>query len=183
MDRRIARADRSRTALKEAFLSIFQSKEPEKITVVELCEKAGVNRSTFYAHYGYMDNLIQEVLWEAVADVFVGMETQWNLPLENGGVARAVIETYLTRFLNNPTVRRFCTCANGGKYRALIVRAQVELTLGPSSDPVSYYTAYYHNAGVLNCVLEWLNNGKPIPEQEVTEIIHESSKIMYRFRS
>ena len=91
MDRRTARADQSRAALKKAFLELFQTKEPEEITVVELCRKAGLNRSTFYAHYGFMDMLVREVLRESVAEVFVGLETQWNLPLEYGGVARSVI--------------------------------------------------------------------------------------------
>ena len=76
MDRRVVRAQRSKAALKEAFLELFQTKEPEEITVVELCQKAGVNRSTFYAHYDYMDRLIREVLWESVAQLFAGMESQ-----------------------------------------------------------------------------------------------------------
>ncbi len=180
MDRRNARTDRSKAALKQAFLELFQGKEPEEITVVELCQKAGLNRSTFYAHYEYMDMLIREVLWESVAEV-VGQWTQWSLPMEDGGVAREVITAYLRRFLHNPTIRRFCTCANSGKYRTLIVRAHVDLSLGPVKDPVKYAAAYYHNAGSLNFILEWLISGYSLPEETVVEIIHEFSKVMYRW--
>ena len=179
MDRRIARSERSKAALKSAFLELFQSKEPEEITVVELCQMAGVNRSTFYAHYAYIDMLIREVLWESVARVFGG-DTQWDLPLENGGAARGVIAVYIHRFLNDPTLRRFCTCANSGNYRTLITRAQVDLTLGPTKDATAYYTACFQNAGVLNLLLEWLNEGPPIPEESIVEIIHEFSKVMYK---
>ena len=66
MDKRVVRADRSKEKIKKAFMELFQTKEPDEISVVELCKKAKVNRSTFYAHYGYMDNLIREVLWEGV---------------------------------------------------------------------------------------------------------------------
>ena len=180
MDRRIAKADRSKAALKKAFLELLQEKEPEEITVVELCRKAGLNRSTFYAHYDYMDSLIREVLWESVEKVFVGLGPQWDLPLEQGGVDRDFIASYLQRFLSNPTVRRFCTCANSGNYRTLPIRAHVDLTLGPSRDSTRYYKAYFHNAGVLNFLLEWLNKGTPIPEETVVEIIHEFSKVMYQ---
>ena len=180
MDQRIARSMRSRAELKKAFLELFQMKEPEEITVVELCQRAGLNRSTFYAHYDYMDKLIRAILWENVEDVLEGLGSQRNLPLENGGVDRAVVTIYLRRFLNNPTLRRFCTCANSGKYRSLIIRAHVDLALGPSSDPIEYYTAYYHNAGILSVILEWLNNGMPIPEESVVDIIHEFSKVMYQ---
>ena len=183
MDRRIARGEQSRAALKAAFLALFQTKEPETITVIELCKKAGVHRSTFYAHYEYMDQLIQEVLLDSVAVVCEGFAPQWDLPLENGGVPRRIIDFYLRRFLSDPTLRRFCTCQNSGRYRGLIIRAQVEVSLGPTKDPVRYYAAYCHNAGVLNCVLEWLNNGMPVPGEEIGEIIHESSKVMYRPRT
>ncbi len=180
MDRRLARTEQSKAALKAAFLDLFQSKEPEEITVVELCQKARLNRSTFYAHYGYMDRLIWEVLWESVEQVVEGLGLQWDLPLEDGGVEKSHIDTYLTRFLDNPTITRFCTCKNSGNYRAMLIRAHVDLTLGVSWDLNKYYTAYFHNAGVLNFVLEWLNNGKPIPKEAVSEIIHKFSKVMYQ---
>lgn len=180
MDQRVVRGEKSKAAMKAAFLGLFQTKEPEAITVIELCRRAGVHRSTFYAHYDYMDQLIQEVLLDSVAEACEGFALQWDMPLEDGGVKRSLIKSYLRRFLSNPTLRRFCTCANSGRYRVLIIRAQVEVSLGPGKDPVRYYTAYYHNAGVFNCVLEWLNNGEPIPEDDVIEIIHEASKIMYR---
>lgn len=182
MDRRIARAERSRAALKAAFLELFQTKEPEKITVVELCEAAGLNRSTFYAHYSFMDELIREVLRESVEEMLAGLESQWNLPLDDGGVDRTVIAFYLQRFLNSPTVRRFCTCANSGSYRTLIIRAHIDLSLGPLTDPIRYFTAYYHNAGVLNLLWEWLGSGSPIPQETIVEIMHEVSKVMYRAR-
>ena len=180
MDRRIVRAEKSKAALKTAFLELFQTKEPEDVTVVELCRKAGVNRSTFYAHYDYLDELIREVLRESVEDVLAGLGTQWNLPKENGGVAKSVIAVYLRRFLTNPTLMRFCTCAGSGNYRALIIRAHADLSLVNAKDPIRYYAAYYHYAGILNFILEWLSTGMPIPEETVVEIIHEFSKVMYR---
>ncbi len=182
MDRRTVRSERSRAALKAAFLELFKTKEPEEISVVELCQKSGLNRSTFYAHYEYMDDLVREVLWESVKKVLEGhASTQWDLPLEDdGGVDRTYIAAYMRRFLNDPIIQRFCRCKNSGNYRSLIIHAHVALTLGPSRDPVRYYAAYCHNAGVLNLLLEWFNDGFPVPEETVTELIHNSSKVMYK---
>lgn len=180
MDKRSARKEHSRAALKAAFLELFQTQDPEAISVVDLCEKARLNRSTFYAHYNYMDRLIKEIIWENVEEVYADLGTQWDLPLEDGGVDRKLIATYVRRFLNNPTLRRFCLCEGSERYRMLITRAQVEITLGVSPDPPKYYTAYFYNAGVLNFSLEWYNNGMPISEEKAVEIIHEFSKVMYR---
>lgn len=46
----------------EALLLILEKKDFEFITVKEICEKAGVNRSTFYLHYDNMGNLLIEAI-------------------------------------------------------------------------------------------------------------------------
>lgn len=50
------------TALKmdKAFLEILEGKDFAYITVKEICEKAGVNRSTFYLHYETIVDLLDE---------------------------------------------------------------------------------------------------------------------------
>lgn len=183
MDLRVARGEQSKEVLRQSFIKLFKTREPEEISVVELCRKAGVNRSTFYAHYQYMDQLILEVLLANVADVCSGFARQLDLPLEDGGVERGVISSYLSSFMENPTLRRFCTCSNNARYRELIIRAQVRISLGTVSDPELYYTAYFQNAGAFYCLLEWLANGRPVTDERLIEIIHEYSKNMYRFRT
>lgn len=44
----------------EAFLSLLEKKEFAYITVKEICEAAGVNRSTFYLHYETIADLLSE---------------------------------------------------------------------------------------------------------------------------
>ena len=70
-----------------AMLELLEKKEFEYITVKELCEKADVNRSTFYLHY---DNTV-ELLQEAT---------------------RYVIDRFLSYFLNEekPSPIDFETC-------------------------------------------------------------------------
>ena len=47
-DRRIVR---TRASIADAFLALRRKKPLERITVRELCEAAGINKSTFYTHY------------------------------------------------------------------------------------------------------------------------------------
>lgn len=44
----------------EAFLKLLQKKDFEYITVKEICEAAGVHRSTFYLHYETISDLLEE---------------------------------------------------------------------------------------------------------------------------
>lgn len=54
-----------------ALLTILNNKDFELISVKEICETAGVNRSTFYLHYDNINDLLQETV-EAVYKDFFG---------------------------------------------------------------------------------------------------------------
>ena len=46
----------------EALLLLLEQKDYEFITVKEVCQKAGVNRSTCYLHYESMNDLLEETV-------------------------------------------------------------------------------------------------------------------------
>ena len=54
-----------------ALLTLLDSKDFELISVKEICETAGVNRSTFYLHYDNVNDLLHETV-EAVYKDFFG---------------------------------------------------------------------------------------------------------------
>lgn len=55
-------AIRSQRLIREAFLALVEEHGDSKITVVDLCRKADINRTTFYAHYDSLDDL-EYKLW------------------------------------------------------------------------------------------------------------------------
>ncbi len=61
-----ARARYTRRVLEESFLFLLQEKPVGKITVTELCQRAQINRATFYKHYrdvpDLLECLVQQVL-------------------------------------------------------------------------------------------------------------------------
>ena len=54
----------------KAFLELIEKKDFAYITVKEVCEKAGVNRSTFYLHYENLGDLLAEST-QYIIDEFV----------------------------------------------------------------------------------------------------------------
>lgn len=54
----------------KAFLELIEKKDFAYITVKEVCEKAGVNRSTFYLHYETLGDLLAESA-QYIIDEFV----------------------------------------------------------------------------------------------------------------
>lgn len=57
MSRIDRRANRTRNLLQNALFSLIPEKAYETITVADICDKADVGRSTFYAHYTSKDDL------------------------------------------------------------------------------------------------------------------------------
>lgn len=56
MDLRIQKTLRE---IRRAFLSLAAEKPLERITVKELCDRALINKATFYSHYDNLDLLIE----------------------------------------------------------------------------------------------------------------------------
>lgn len=52
----------TRQLFRDALIELLQTKPFQKITVKEICEKADLNRTTFYLHYTDQDNLFDEIV-------------------------------------------------------------------------------------------------------------------------
>lgn len=72
-----ARVRYTRMIIEQSFLELLRNKPVAKITVTELCEKAQINRATFYKHYLDVPDLlerIEEALFTQIRESF-GSET------------------------------------------------------------------------------------------------------------
>lgn len=63
------RIEKTKRTITNAFLELRSQKSLEKITVKELCEKAMINKSTFYAHYRDIYHLSDQLETEVVTSV------------------------------------------------------------------------------------------------------------------
>ena len=78
-------ATRSKNLIQTAFAALLQEKTIDKITVVDIVKKAGINRGTFYAHYA------------TPHDVYIQISTDFL-----SKIAEVVGEFDLLAFLDNP---------------------------------------------------------------------------------
>ncbi|WP_345840681.1 TetR/AcrR family transcriptional regulator [Bacillus sp. P14.5] len=79
MDRR---KQYTRMVLKESLMDLLQEKSISSITIKEICEKADINRSTYYAHFANQYELLDSIEEEFIEDL-VGTLTQYNLSKED----------------------------------------------------------------------------------------------------
>ncbi len=62
-------AIRSRTLIVSAFMELIREKSVSAVTVKDIVERAGVNRSTFYAHFNSLEDLILSIFNEMTAEL------------------------------------------------------------------------------------------------------------------
>ena len=63
------RRQASKEKIKAVFLELLKKRELAKITVSEICELAGINRSTFYANYLDIYDLADKICFELQGEV------------------------------------------------------------------------------------------------------------------
>ncbi len=59
----------TKNAVHEALIELSQEKDMPKITVLELCSQAGINRTTFYKYYGSQYDVLTEMGNEFLEDI------------------------------------------------------------------------------------------------------------------
>lgn len=57
---------KTRKAIKEAFLTLVQTKGYERVTIQDIAEEAMINRNTFYLHYVDKPNLLESLCQESI---------------------------------------------------------------------------------------------------------------------
>jgi len=157
------------TGIKEAFEALICEKKYESITVKELCDRAMVNKKTFYHYYETLDALLAEIQSELSAG-FMERVKDYALPEELDKVNR---EFFLFAAEQGLAYEKI-TC--GGAYR----RIRDEMTVKVNDESWKKSKKYqalsdyekkvlmgFINGSVLNAYREWVEDGKRIPLNEV----------------
>ena len=101
---------RTRSAIRDALTEMLAVKPVGKITVQELIDKANICRTTFYAHYEDIYDLLFEVENDILSEIREGLEGLDQAPIrveEQYPAIEAVVAVYakhekLIRLLNGP---------------------------------------------------------------------------------
>jgi AcrR family transcriptional regulator len=120
MDPRIAR---TRTSLQQALLDLARERPLEEITIADLVEHAGVNRSSFYQHYSDKETLLADALDAATEEVGATLELP---PGEVPTEPPAALRHYLVHVDANAALYRGVLGTRGSAIVAERMRSKIE---------------------------------------------------------
>lgn len=158
MSRENSRIVKTKKALKEAVVELLKQGDASLINVFSICQKAGINRTTFYNHYKDKDALLKEMVLDTVdascdfLDAFLekknpglAMTRMLQYYRENDGFFLTLMKTdYADAFvrLMIDTIWEKCFLwykRNGG-----------------STSSYVYYRIVFKVSGVVHMILHWL---------------------------
>ena len=97
MDRRVKY---TKNIIKNTFIELLKEKEISKISVSELCNKADINRATFYRYYIDIYDLLEKIEQDLILQLKEMLYDKSNQSMKE------VIEDYLNLFLDNKDLIR-----------------------------------------------------------------------------
>lgn len=173
-----ARVRYTRMIIEQSFLELLESKPVCKITVTELCEKAQINRATFYKHYMDIPHLLECMEEDLFAQIRSAFGTQ-DLDLE-AFLLKMLRHTYCEklRFMSlggesgdpNLMTKTFLVCYESA-YPLLAKNLQ---ELEDSERKMVYHFISHGSGGVLTW---WIHDGMRISPEDVARMILNLSAI------
>ena len=162
--------------LKTTFLDLLNTMEFEKITVKMICEKAQVNRSTFYAHYSDIYEIMEQMEEHLNQELLESYPTDtpydndifpfWPLIpfLHHIKKHRSFYKIVLKHRRNFPLEQGFDSLWNQ------TVKPKCEAAGITSESEMMYYFVYFQ-AGFTIALRRWVDNGCKETEEELARII------------
>lgn len=162
------------TAMKmdDALVALLEQKGFADISIMDICEKAGVNRSTFYAHYENLYDLLKETHERAISEFFetlhatVGVADFSKMTAEELiFISPQYLVPYLTFVKKNKRLYEVYNTSNvfpiSEMDKELIENVFVPIYAknGVTDRRVVEYMSHYFISGVNAITMEWVKRG------------------------
>ncbi|MBR6323031.1 MAG: TetR/AcrR family transcriptional regulator [Lachnospiraceae bacterium] len=166
------RVVKTQQAIRRAFEELLTEMDYEKITVKLLCERAMINRKTFYAHYAYLDELLEEYI-SRLAETYLGdVGTSSGISSLPDRVRRFFL--YIPKI---PPIaeKMVMSCGGAGFFNrvSMVIREKnpsemcgLEHLPEEEQDIVTEYL----NTSCLIIYRRWVQDGKKIPPEKLAEL-------------
>ncbi len=166
----------TKMVLKQSLLSLMGDKPIEKITVKEICEKADINRGTFYAHYKDPYDLLAQIENELFDEINISVESSLNAESISG-----LLDKIFESIQKNIELCRVLFSDNGDKVfvrRIMYIARDRSIAewnkLIPSGrdEQLERLYTFYAN-GCIAIIQNWLENGMKESPQELSDFIEK----------
>ena len=166
----------TRQMVKDALLELLKKQPISKITVKQLCEKADINRATFYNHFYDTRNVLEHIEEEYCKNI----ETEVINAIYSNNASEFILNM-LTEMKSDKNLTQILKCENTkpGFIKKIKKMAQDLLVSHWAKRFKTYakekleYIYSFMITGSLSVINEWLKNNLKESPQEIAEILQK----------
>lgn len=164
VDRRI---NKSKNALKKALLQLMKEKDFKSITITEIVNLADLNRGTFYKHYSYKEDLLDDVIHDVIADLI----QSYRAPYQNN-------KQFFQEKLSSSAIKLFDHVAKYADFYTIVINSDGlpgfqqkicdvlkevaihdQLIENKNTDIDYQISASYQSYALFGMIVEWVKGG------------------------
>ncbi len=165
----------TKTLFKTALIQLLSKKNLHEITIQELCQKAELNRTTFYKHYQNIRDLLDEIENETLERSMLCLE---QIKTEKEASITTPLYHYLCYIKDNSDTYRLLLSPYNDFNRKLLAPAidflkkQSEILSQSTESSLIYYKEYILS-GSMTIIRNWLFDGTIESPELIASMIYE----------
>lgn len=161
--------------IENAFLALILKRKYEDITISQICALADINRSTFYAHYDDINDLIIKIegkFAKGMASIFNFGERQTHEAFIEMFTFVKENQYFYKAFLNLP----YATLAETSTKQQVLENIDSKSSLYNAKDIGIFYRASFFGAGIKEMCRLWLARGCQESPKQMAELLLDEYK-------
>jgi AcrR family transcriptional regulator len=174
------RVRKTKKSIAEAFMALLEEKTYEEITVNELCDRAGVRRTTFYKHYkdklDYVACFAKD-LREKFDDIIWKNGKPDSTPDYYVAYAKSLVdfisrhETVVNNIIKSPAFSAIAIVLSEQNYKDTYDRLMVSIKAGMELCASAEVVSGMIVGAVSSAITLWLRGGRKMPADQLAEEI------------
>ena len=173
-----ARVRRTRDALGDALVTLMLEKSFDDITIQEVLDRAGVARSTFYAHFSDKDDLLlrdADEFFEGVALTLSlhGDESARVFPVKEFFQHVGEMREFITALVRSGKFQENMDLARGHFARGIARRLAESARAKSIPESDRAVIAFAHAGLLLSLLAWWIDHGMKEPVERMDELFHQ----------
>lgn len=164
-------ANKTKSAIKNAFETLICNYEPKKINVKKLTELAGIHRKTFYLHYSCIEELYEETIRELVEE-YISLVKNLTIPYNYYDLTKVFFEfcsktEFYEKIFCNPN---YSTFANKVFTATLKHNRSVNNAFSAYTPEEQDIINTFLTGSSLDTFKKWIASEKKLPMERVIEL-------------
>ena len=164
------RRQQSQEKIETVFLALLEEKDIDQITVSDICKQTGLNRSTFYANYQDIYDLVEKLRLQLVKEV----DELYENDIANKGYTDGYLRLFSHIREHQLFYKTYFKLGLEQKY-PIDLRKLARDTRILGGEHLEYHIAF-HKAGITALIKRWLAGGCKESPKKISSILENEYK-------